>query len=123
MGYIIYSYFSLLKSFPRFCAYIVRMGQICSLFLFSAKTEPTPSPFTVIPPTELAKLHQKIRSSISSIHTTCNKYGLLVDDLQLTQKHKIALDCSIPIPPTERCTLLDEINTLLSPHNYKLKPV
>ena len=99
------------------------MGQICSLFLFPTKKEPTSPTFTVMSPHELAKLHEKIRTSISSIHNICNKYGLLVKDLQLTQKHKIALDCSIPIPPTERCTLLDEINTLLSPHNYKLKPV
>lgn len=99
------------------------MGQICSLFLFPTKTEPITPSFTVMTPDELAKLHEKIRTSISSIHNICNKYGLLVKDLQLTHKQKMALDCSIPFSPSERCELLNEIEILLKPNNYRLQPV
>ena len=123
MSYIVYPYFSLLKSFPRFCVYIVRMGQICSLFLFHTKTESAPSSFTVMTPDELAKLHDKIRTSISSIHNICSRYNILVKDLQLTPKQQMALDCSIQFSPTERSQLLDEIEILLKPKNYTLTPV
>lgn len=99
------------------------MGQICSLFLFHTKTESAPPSFTVMTPDELAKLHDKIRKSISSIHNICSRYNILVKDLQLTPKQQMALDCNIPFSPTERSKLLDEIEILLKPKNYTLTPV